>query len=82
MSIPSEVVGIKVYAKSRPDPADDPSNADDRLQAAQEIHSWMQWPWDLEVVIRLEDGETATEYYYGAEGKAHLRELLMLTGIL
>lgn len=59
---------ITIFRLDRPKPADDLSNPLDRDQAVQEMKSWMEWPYELEL-----DGY---QYLYGSEAKDWLKKFL------
>lgn len=59
-----DVEAVTVRPLTRPAPADDPANPDDRDQAAREIGNWSIFPFEVEVLT-----SGGPRFLFGAEAR-------------
>lgn len=62
---------ISIYPLARAAPADDLTNPDDRVQAAQELKHYLEWPFEVEI-----ETDEVTDVFYGHEARDFLRRWL------
>lgn len=55
MGLRVDIRSITIYPRHRPGPADDMTHAEDRDQAARELKTWLEWPYEIEINIEVGD---------------------------